>query len=239
MANALTLLPVSALAGNLINVLDLIEQPFFLVLDDFHFIKNESVIDLVTQLLHHPPQAMHLMLIGRRDPPLPISVLRAKGFVSEIRTQDLRQVFRRKRIRFQLLNSIHFFFQSWQFFKQGFQFAQCHRIYFFINRLHGSDRFSTPFNNMMKHLQPGCPIFIKFLITNEIISVVKMPKSNFRDSGLTHYIQGITERQQLLNYPNVGAAFEAYIFEEIIKGIQATEVDKMYTLMYFKLHVIA
>jgi hypothetical protein len=54
-------------------------------------------------------------------------------------------------------------------------------------------------------------------------SVVKMPKGNIRDSGLTNYIQGITRRDQLLNYPNVGAAFEAYISEEIIKGIQATE----------------
>jgi predicted AAA+ superfamily ATPase len=55
-------------------------------------------------------------------------------------------------------------------------------------------------------------------------SVVKMPKGNLRDSGLTNYIQVITQREQLLNYPNVGAAFEAYISEEIIKGIQATEI---------------
>ena len=48
-------------------------------------------------------------------------------------------------------------------------------------------------------------------------SVVKMPKGNIRDSGLAHYIQGITQRKQLLNYPNVGAAFEAFISEEIIQ----------------------
>jgi hypothetical protein len=55
-------------------------------------------------------------------------------------------------------------------------------------------------------------------------SVVKMPKGNIRDSGLAHYIQGITQRKQLPNYPNVGSSFEAFISEEIIKGIQATEV---------------
>jgi hypothetical protein len=54
-------------------------------------------------------------------------------------------------------------------------------------------------------------------------SVVKMPKGSIRDSGLTNFIQGITKREQLLNYPNVGAAFEAFIAEEIIKGIQATD----------------
>ena len=90
LANTSMLPPVSALAGNLINELDLIEQPFILVLDDFHLIKDESVLDLLTQLLHHPPQTMYLVLIGRRDPSLPISMLRAKGLVTEIRTQDLR-----------------------------------------------------------------------------------------------------------------------------------------------------
>jgi predicted AAA+ superfamily ATPase len=55
-------------------------------------------------------------------------------------------------------------------------------------------------------------------------SVVKMPKGNIRDSGLSHYIQGITQRKQLPNYPNVGASFEAFISEEIIKGIQATDI---------------
>jgi hypothetical protein len=53
-------------------------------------------------------------------------------------------------------------------------------------------------------------------------SVVKMPKGNFRDSGLANFIQGISSRDQLLNYPNVGAGFEAFICEEIIKGVQAT-----------------
>ena len=88
--NALTLPPVSVLANMIINILDEIEIPFILVLDDFHLIKNESILDLITQLLHHPPQAMHLVLVGRRDPFLPIASLRAKGDLNEIRTHDLR-----------------------------------------------------------------------------------------------------------------------------------------------------
>ena len=51
-----------------------------------------------------------------------------------------------------------------------------------------------------------------------------MPKGNFRDSGLSNFIQGIADRKQLFNYPNVGAAFEAFISEELIKGIQATDI---------------
>ena len=90
MINAMTLPPTSVLAANLINELDRIEQPFTLVLDDFHNIVDESVFLLLDQLLRHPPQAMHLVLISRRDPPLTISKMRAKSLLTEIRIQDLR-----------------------------------------------------------------------------------------------------------------------------------------------------
>ena len=55
-------------------------------------------------------------------------------------------------------------------------------------------------------------------------SIIKMPKGNFCDSGLSHFIQNVNSREQLLNQPNVGAAFEAFITEEIIKGIETLAV---------------
>ena len=90
LANASTLAPVSILAGSLISEINRVEKSFVLVLDDFHLINDKSVLDFISQLLHHPPQPLHLVLICRRDPYLPISTLRAKGFLTEIRTQDLR-----------------------------------------------------------------------------------------------------------------------------------------------------
>ena len=41
---------------------------------------------------------------------------------------------------------------------------------------------------------------------------------------MANFILGVSGRNQLLNYPNVGAGFEAFVFEEIIKGIQAIDV---------------
>lgn len=63
-------------------------------------------------------------------------------------------------------------------------------------------------------------------------SVVKMPKGNFRDSGLAHFIQGIGNRDQLLNHPNVGMGFEAFICEEIIKGLQVSPVVSWHYYYY-------
>ncbi len=64
-------------------------------------------------------------------------------------------------------------------------------------------------------------------------SVIKMPKGYIRDSGLTHHLQGITRREQLRNHPHVGAAFEAFVSEEIIKGVQATGVVN-WSYYYFR-----
>jgi LuxR family maltose regulon positive regulatory protein len=90
MANALQLPPLSAVTGTLINELDRIEQPFILSLDDCHHIQDESVLELLAELLKNPIQLMHLVMVSRRDPPLPIYRLRAQGRLTEIRTQGLR-----------------------------------------------------------------------------------------------------------------------------------------------------
>jgi LuxR family maltose regulon positive regulatory protein len=90
LVNTPTLPPLSVLAGSLANELDLIEQDFILVLDDIHRIREESVYNLLTELLRHPPRSMHLVLIGRRDPSLPLVSLRARKQVTEVRLLDLR-----------------------------------------------------------------------------------------------------------------------------------------------------
>jgi LuxR family maltose regulon positive regulatory protein len=90
MLNTIPLPPVSAFFEMLINELEQIQTPFILVFDDFHFIKNEAVLDLLTQLLTRPPKLMHLVLISRRDMSLKLSTLRAKGSIMETRARDLR-----------------------------------------------------------------------------------------------------------------------------------------------------
>jgi LuxR family maltose regulon positive regulatory protein len=61
-----------------------------LVLDDYQFIRGKAVHGLLVELARHWPKPLHLVLISRIDPPLPLTRLRAKGMLCEIRTQDLR-----------------------------------------------------------------------------------------------------------------------------------------------------
>ena len=82
--------PLESLSPSLLNELDLIKQPYIIVLDDYHLIRETLVHQLLAEILKHPPRSLHLVIVGRRDPPLPISRLRAQGLVTEIRIQDLR-----------------------------------------------------------------------------------------------------------------------------------------------------
>ena len=61
-----------------------------LVLDDFHLLRNEAIAALLGEIWRRPPRTVHLILSTRRDPPLPLDVLRARGELSEIRVQELR-----------------------------------------------------------------------------------------------------------------------------------------------------
>ena len=82
--------PTSVIAGALTNDLDQIQEPFILVLDDYHAVQNMDVHQLLTELLYHPPPPLHLVLTTRSDPPLPLPQLRARGQATEIRSHALR-----------------------------------------------------------------------------------------------------------------------------------------------------
>ena len=82
--------PVRALAVTLINELSVIQQPFILVVDDYHLVHDLAVHDVLNELLKHPPTSLHLVLITRIDPPLNLVTLAARNQVMMLRAQDLR-----------------------------------------------------------------------------------------------------------------------------------------------------
>jgi len=73
----------------LCNDLDLIDEPVVLVLDDYHQISGSDVHDLVEVIIERPPRNLHIVIVTRRDPPLSLQTLRAKGVLDEFRVQQL------------------------------------------------------------------------------------------------------------------------------------------------------
>ena len=78
------------LLASLINDLVASSEEIALVLDDYQFITSQAVHAQMSFLLEHCPQALHLLIASRSDPPLPLARLRARGQMMELRAADLR-----------------------------------------------------------------------------------------------------------------------------------------------------
>lgn len=77
------------LAG-ITNELALSSRPIILFLDDYHLIESDEVHHCVGFLLEHLPAHVHLVIMTRSDPPLPLARLRGRGQMIELRAADLR-----------------------------------------------------------------------------------------------------------------------------------------------------
>ena len=82
--------PAEVILTVLLNELAALPDLLVLVLDDYHSINNIVIHQQISFLLERLPPHMHLVLITREDPLLPISRLRAGNQVLEIQQEDLR-----------------------------------------------------------------------------------------------------------------------------------------------------
>jgi LuxR family transcriptional regulator, maltose regulon positive regulatory protein len=82
--------PVEAILTALLNAISDSPSPLILVLDDYHVIDSGPVDRLLAFLVAHLPPQLHLVIVTRDDPALPLAQLRARGQLSELRAADLR-----------------------------------------------------------------------------------------------------------------------------------------------------
>ena len=80
---------VESIVSLLINEILSIDQNILLVLDDFHLIKSNEVLKMVTYLLEHIPGNLHIVILTRSDPALSVSRLRSQNQLVELRSSDL------------------------------------------------------------------------------------------------------------------------------------------------------
>jgi LuxR family maltose regulon positive regulatory protein len=82
--------PLPYLLTKLINRLVQIPEQMLLVLDDYHMITDQAVQASFTSLVEHLPAQLRVVLSTRVDPPFPLSRLRARSQLLEVRTEQLR-----------------------------------------------------------------------------------------------------------------------------------------------------
>jgi LuxR family transcriptional regulator, maltose regulon positive regulatory protein len=85
-----TLLAPNRLADAFVHDMVALPGPFILALDDYHVIKTPEIHAIMARLVEHLPLHVHLILISRADPPLPVERLRGRQQLAEIRAADLR-----------------------------------------------------------------------------------------------------------------------------------------------------
>jgi LuxR family maltose regulon positive regulatory protein len=73
-----------------INELAGLARDTYLVLDDYHLIREPAIHESLKFLLEHLPPCLHLFITSRSDPKLPLARFRARGQLVEIREPDLR-----------------------------------------------------------------------------------------------------------------------------------------------------
>jgi len=82
--------PLELCLTTLLNEIATFPEPFAFVLDDYHLIENPALREAVAFLLNHLPSQLHLIITTRADPPLPLSRLRSREQLIELRAEDLR-----------------------------------------------------------------------------------------------------------------------------------------------------
>lgn len=82
--------PESLIFDTLNNEIDRLPARFVIVLDELQNTHNRTVENLLTTWLPHWPHLLHLVILIRFTPSLPLVSLRANGQLTEIRSHDLR-----------------------------------------------------------------------------------------------------------------------------------------------------
>ena len=90
LANALHTPTLAQLADSLLAEIGDLPGTLALVLDDYHVVRNPQADALITNLVDHLPQHLHLVIGTRSEPVLPLSRWRLAGHLGELRASDLR-----------------------------------------------------------------------------------------------------------------------------------------------------
>ncbi|WP_019587747.1 LuxR C-terminal-related transcriptional regulator [Deinococcus apachensis] len=82
--------PINYIIASLVNELEAVDEPFVLILDDYHQMDDPVVNRSMSFLLDHQPRNLHLVLLTRSAPAFSTARLLANRQLNEIGVNDLR-----------------------------------------------------------------------------------------------------------------------------------------------------
>ncbi|TYA09968.1 LuxR family transcriptional regulator [Paenibacillus faecis] len=82
--------PIESLMASLLEEIGFISDPFNLVFDDYHVIRDGTIEKMVAYLIEYMPPQMHLVIATREEPRLPLARWRVRDQLTELQTAELR-----------------------------------------------------------------------------------------------------------------------------------------------------
>lgn len=79
----------SIIARLILNSMVGLQEPFVLVLDDYHHVQDGAVHELITALIEEAPSVLHLVITTRHEPAFPAR-WKVRGWLHEVKTDQLR-----------------------------------------------------------------------------------------------------------------------------------------------------
>jgi LuxR family transcriptional regulator, maltose regulon positive regulatory protein len=83
-------LAINELVANFINDCSLVKNDCIVVFDDFHLISSNDILSNMLFLIENLPPKLHLIILTRSEPGLPISKFRSQRILTEIHASDLK-----------------------------------------------------------------------------------------------------------------------------------------------------
>jgi len=88
--SSLQLPPPEHLADAMVNELAALNRPLLIVLDDYHTLTSSTAHEIMTRVLQYLPEKLHVLLLTRKDPPLPLGLWSTRQWLAELRAADMR-----------------------------------------------------------------------------------------------------------------------------------------------------
>jgi LuxR family maltose regulon positive regulatory protein len=82
--------PLKVILTSLLNEINAYDKDFVMAFDDYDVITEHGIHDALTYLIERLAPHAHVLIATRSDPPFPLSRLRARGELKELRASDLR-----------------------------------------------------------------------------------------------------------------------------------------------------
>ena len=111
------------LLNTLLNELKSVSEPFYIILENFHSIRNTALLENISYFVDHLPPSTHLILISRKIPAIRFSRLLAQQELHQICSDDLAltltettqyiQGFLKNELTFEEIQQVYHLSEGW------------------------------------------------------------------------------------------------------------------------------